>query len=77
MPTSADVSYRDEMTNPSWTERDGGACEGQADGVAEAGHLETQLQRELGFLPMHVPDEFFVPLSGDELAAWEAPWRDP
>ena len=28
-------------------------------------------RRELGFEPGHVPDEFFDPLTGDELAAWE------
>lgn len=26
--------------------------------------------RELGFLPMTMPDEVFDPLAGDELAAW-------
>jgi prevent-host-death family protein len=26
--------------------------------------------RELGFLPMALPDDLFDPLDGDELAAW-------
>jgi len=28
-------------------------------------------RRELGFESGHIPDEFFDPLSDDELAAWE------
>lgn len=28
-------------------------------------------RRELGFLPVSVPDAAFEPLAGDDLAAWE------
>lgn len=28
-------------------------------------------QRDLGFVPYHVPDSFYEPLPEDELAAWE------
>ena len=33
--------------------------------------LQAPARRELGFEPGHIPDEFFDPLSDDELAAWE------
>lgn len=33
--------------------------------------VQEPARRELGFMPGHVPDEFFAPLSGDELAAWQ------
>lgn len=26
--------------------------------------------RELGFLPLEIPDAFFAPLAGDDLAGW-------
>lgn len=28
-------------------------------------------RRELGFLPLDVPDEFFAPLSDEDLLAWQ------
>lgn len=33
--------------------------------------LQTPPRRELGFDHVRVPDEFFDPLSDDELAAWQ------
>ena len=45
--------------------------------LARAGHPVARLVplappagRELGFLPMTMPDERFDPLGGDELAPW-------
>ncbi len=33
--------------------------------------LETPTRRELGFLPLDVPDDVFLPLSGEDLAGWQ------
>jgi prevent-host-death family protein len=33
--------------------------------------LQAPARRELGFLSLHVPDEFFAPLTDDELAGWQ------
>jgi prevent-host-death family protein len=32
--------------------------------------LEPPARRELGFLPIEVPDELFAPLSAEDLAGW-------
>lgn len=32
--------------------------------------LSTPPDRELGFLPMDVPDDVFAPLTGDERVGW-------
>jgi prevent-host-death family protein len=32
--------------------------------------VEDRAPRQLGFLKLHVPDEFFDPLPDDELEAW-------
>lgn len=32
--------------------------------------LEQPASRELGFLPLHTPDDRFEPLSEEELAGW-------
>lgn len=46
--------------------------------IAKAGRPLVELtpvsppaQRELGFLQLKVPDEFFAPLADDDLATWE------
>lgn len=33
--------------------------------------LETPSRRELGFLPLDVPDEVFSPLGAEDLARWQ------
>lgn len=33
--------------------------------------IETPARRELGFLPLDVPDELFAPLSDAELVGWQ------
>jgi hypothetical protein len=33
-------------------------------------HLQAPARRELGFLPLDVPDDLFAPLSDEELAGW-------
>jgi antitoxin (DNA-binding transcriptional repressor) of toxin-antitoxin stability system len=40
--------------------------------VARLIPLQEPPERELGFVPYHVPDMFLEPLPEDELAAWEA-----
>lgn len=39
--------------------------------VARLGPVASPPSRDLGFVPYPVPEEFFEPLSDDELAAWE------
>lgn len=39
--------------------------------VARLVPLRSSGRRELGFVPLHVPDGFDDPLPDDELAAWE------
>lgn len=33
--------------------------------------VQAPPHRELGFLPLDVPDDAFAPLSGEDLAAWQ------
>ena len=40
--------------------------------IARIVPLRPPGERELGFVPYEVPDEFFAPLDEDELRAWEA-----
>lgn len=39
--------------------------------VARLIPVQEPSERELGFVPYDVPDSFFEPLPGDEIAAWE------
>lgn len=39
--------------------------------VAKLTPIHEAPKRELGFVPYHVPSEFFDPLPDEELAAWE------
>lgn len=40
--------------------------------VARLIPMQEPPERELGFVPYHVPDSFFEPLPEDEIATWEA-----
>lgn len=40
--------------------------------IARIVPLRPAGERELGFVPYSVPEEFFAPLDEDELATWEA-----
>lgn len=33
--------------------------------------IQTPASRELGFLPLDVPDALFAPLRGEDLAGWQ------
>lgn len=39
--------------------------------IAKLVPIRAGVERELGFLPLTIPDEFFAPLSDEELASWE------
>ncbi len=41
------------------------------DSVRDAGSSAPPKPQELGFLPLHVPPDFFRPLPAEELDAWD------